>query len=250
MDEITETVSPPVREGARTKTRKGEQTRAQILDTALRLFRERGYEETTMRAVAEEAGVSLGNAYYYFKSKEHLIQAFYERTHHEHLAASRELLARERGLRERLLGVMKAKLDTIMPYHQFAGILFKTAADPKSPLNPFSDESLPVRQQSTELFTEVVTGSETRLTAELTAELPNLLWIYHMGIILFWIHDTSPGREKSYRLMERSVKLVLRLVSLFQFPLLRPFLRELLVMVADLRGGSPAASNETDPARA
>ena len=251
MDEMTETSSPPVREGARTKTRKGEQTRAQILDTALRLFRERGYEETTMRAVAEEAGVSLGNAYYYFKSKEHLIQAFYERTHHEHLAASRELLARERGLRERFLGVMRAKLDTIMPYHQFAGILFKTAADPKSPLNPFSDESLPVRQQATELFAEVVTGSETRLTAELTAELPNLLWVYHMGIVLYWIHDTSPGREKSYRLMERSVKLVLRLVSLFQFPLLRPFLRELLVMVADLRGGAPsAAPNEADPARA
>jgi hypothetical protein len=40
---------------------------------------------------------------------------------------------------------------------------------------------------------------------------------------------------KSYRLMERSVKLVLRLISLFQFPLLRPFLKELLTMVADLR---------------
>lgn len=233
------------------KRRKGEETRAHILETALRLFLNRGYEETTMRGIAEEAGVAVGNAYYYFKSKEHLIQAFYERTHHEHLAASREVLDRERGLRERLLGVMRAKLDTIMPYHQFAGILFKTAADPKSPLNPFSDESLPVRQQSTELFAEVVTGADTRLNAELTAELPNLLWIYHMGIILFWIHDTSPGREKSYRLMERSVKLVLRLVSLFQFPLLRPFLREMLVMVADLRGGAPtAASNETDPARA
>lgn len=241
----TETLVPV--ETGRTKTRKGEQTRAQILDTALRLFRERGYEETTMRAVAEEAGVSLGNAYYYFKSKEHLIQAFYERTHHEHLAASRELLAREKGLRERLLGVMRAKLDTIMPYHQFSGVLFKTAADPKSPLNPFSDESLPVRQQSTELFAEVVTGSETRLTAELTAELPNLLWVYHMGIILFWIHDKSPGCERSYRLMERSVKLVLRLVSLFQFPLLRPFLRELLVMVADLRGGGEEPAPATSP---
>lgn len=249
MEDLKTTETPAPAEAGRTKTRKGEQTRAQILDTALRLFRERGYEETTMRAVAEEAGVSLGNAYYYFKSKEHLIQAFYERTHHEHLAASREVLDRERGLRERFLGVMRAKLDTIMPYHQFAGILFKTAADPKSPLNPFSDESLPVRQQATELFAEVVTGSETRLTAELTAELPNLLWVYHMGIILFWIHDTSPGREKSYRLMERSVKLVLRLVSLFQFPLLRPFLRELLVMVADLRGGAPVP-NEADPARA
>ncbi|HEV7505407.1 MAG TPA: TetR family transcriptional regulator [Thermoanaerobaculia bacterium] len=217
------------------KTGKGEQTRAQILETALDLFRERGYEETTMRAIAESAGVSVGNAYYYFKSKEHLIQAFYARTHEEHLAASREVLLRERGLRERLLGVMRAKLDTIAPYRQFSGVLFKTAADPASPLNPFSVESQPVRQQSTDLFAEVITGGDTRLTPDLVAALPNLLWVYHMGIILYWIHDNSPGCAKSYRMMERSVRLVLRLISLFQFPLLRPFLKELLVLVTELR---------------
>jgi AcrR family transcriptional regulator len=217
------------------KRRKGEETRVLILETALDLFRERGYEETTMRAIAEAAGVAVGNAYYYFRSKEHLIQAFYARTHEEHLAASREVLDRERGLRERLLGVMRAKLDTIMPYHRFAGVLFKTAANPASPLNPFSEESLPVRRQATEIFAEVVAGSDTRLTAELAAELPNVLWIYQAGVILYWIHDTSPECVKSYRLMERSVKLVLRLISLFQFPLLRPFLRELLTLVAQLR---------------
>jgi len=217
------------------KTRKGEQTRAQILEAALELFRERGYDETTMRAIAERAGVAVGNAYYYFRSKEHLIQAFYERTHMEHLEASREILARERGLRERLLGVMRAKLDTIMPYHRFSGVLFKTAADPASPLNPFSEESRPTREQSTALFAEVVAGADTRLTPDLAAALPNLLWVYHMGIILFWIHDSSPGCARSYLLMERTVKLILRLVSLFQFPLLRPFLKELLGLVAELR---------------
>ena len=55
------------------KRPKGEQTRAKILESALALFMERGYEETTMRAVAEEAKVSLGNAYYYFESKEELV---------------------------------------------------------------------------------------------------------------------------------------------------------------------------------
>ncbi|MCZ9338186.1 TetR/AcrR family transcriptional regulator, partial [Streptomyces sp. TRM76130] len=45
---------------------KSEQTRALILETAMRLFQERGYDRTTMRAIAQEAGVSVGNAYYYF----------------------------------------------------------------------------------------------------------------------------------------------------------------------------------------
>ena len=55
------------------KTPKGQQTRSNILETALGLFQERGYDQTTMRAIATEAGVSLGNAYYYFASKEVLI---------------------------------------------------------------------------------------------------------------------------------------------------------------------------------
>jgi AcrR family transcriptional regulator len=231
MDEVT---APPPQDEK--KPGKGERTRAQILETALDLFRERGYEETTMRAIAERAEVSVGNAYYYFRSKEHLIQAFYEQSHLDHLAACREVLARERGLRERLAGVLRAKLDTSEPYHRFAGVLFKTAADPASPLNPFSPESEPVRRQAIELFAEVVSGADSRLTPELTAALPNLLWTYQMGIILFWIHDASPGCARSYRLMERSVKLVLRLISLFQFPLLRPFLKELLGLVGELQG--------------
>lgn len=233
MQDLAVTVEPK-------KRRKGEETRSQILETALDLFRERGYEETTMRAIADAAGVAVGNAYYYFKSKEHLIQAFYERTHQDHLAASREVLERERGLRERLVGVMQAKLDTIMPFHRFAGVLFKTAGNPLSPLNPFSDESQPIRQQSTALFAEVVTGADVRLTPELTAELPNLLWVYHMGVVLYWIHDSSPDCARSYRLMHRSVKLVLRLISLFQLPVLRPFLKELLIMVGALRGEAAA----------
>ena len=120
------------------RTTKGEQTRALILRTALDLFRERGYEETTMRLIAQEAGVAPGNIYYYFRSKEHLIQGFYALTLDEHVAAARPVLARETDLRARLLGVMRAKVETSEPYHRFSGILFKSAADPSSPLSPFS----------------------------------------------------------------------------------------------------------------
>ncbi|RSS84780.1 TetR/AcrR family transcriptional regulator, partial [Streptomyces sp. WAC02707] len=38
------------------KAPKSEQTRTLILETALRLFKERGYDKTTMRAIAQEAG--------------------------------------------------------------------------------------------------------------------------------------------------------------------------------------------------
>lgn len=217
------------------KTSKGEQTRAVILETALDLFRERGYEETTMRAIAERAGVALGNAYYYFRSKEHLIQAFYSRTHEERLAADMELLEREQDLRKRLLGIMHNMIKTTEPYHRFAGVLFRTAADPESPLNPFSPESESTRKASIALFAKLIEGSNAKIHKELKAELPYLIWLYHMGIVLFWIHDSSPGRARTYKLVNRTVDIVVKLIGLASHPLMRPVRRSALRLVSDLR---------------
>jgi AcrR family transcriptional regulator len=170
-----------------TKTVKGEQTKALILSTALEMLHERGYEATTMRAIAEKAGVSLGNAYHYFGSKDHLIQAFYHRIHEDHLQASLPALQKESSLKARLLSVMRLKIETMEPYHEFAGVLFQTAADPHSPLNPFAHESAPVRRDSIKLFEQLVEQTKARIPGDLRAELPYLLWLYHMGVVLFWI---------------------------------------------------------------
>jgi AcrR family transcriptional regulator len=226
-------------------TGKGERTRAIILDTALELFVERGFDATTMREIAERAGVSLGSAYYYFESKEHLIQALYARTHQEHLAACQEVLARERDLEPRLRGVMRAKIDTLRPYHRFAGVLFRTAADPASPLNPFSDASQPVRQQATHLFATVLDGQLPRAPAELRSALPQLLWTYHMGVVLYWIHDDSLDCAKSYRLAERSAAIVSQLIRLSSLALLRPLVRRVLELTAELGDARPAAEPTT-----
>lgn len=218
-----------------TERAKAVATRARILDAALALFRERGYEAATMRAIAERAGVSLGNAYYYFGSKEHLIQAFYSRTHAEHVAAVGDRLESMRDLRSRLLWVMRTKLETIEPYHPFAALLFRSAADPRSPLNPFSDESEPLRQEATALFARVVERARGPIAQDLRAELPGLLWLYHMAIVLFWIHDNSEGRWRTWKLMERSVDLVAKLIAVVSMPLMGPARKATLSLVRSLK---------------
>ena len=217
------------------KTEKGARTRQAILDAALELLREEGVEGTTMRAVAERAGVSVGNAYYYFKSKEHLVQGFYDLTHREHVEATRELLASETDFKERLRGVILAKLETAEPYHRLSGLLFKTAADPKSPLNPFSDESKEVRDEATAMMREVVEGSTQKVPADIAEELPELLWLYLMSIVLFWIHDESEGRARTRKLVDRTVDIVVRLVGLSRLPLMGPLRRNAIALVRDLR---------------
>jgi AcrR family transcriptional regulator len=237
-----------MRKKTTTRVSKGDQTKALILDTALEMFRERGYEQTTMRAIAKKAGVSLGNAYYYFSSKEFLIQAFYQRLHEDHLAVAVPALENEETLKARLLTVMRLKIETMTPYHQFAGVLFKTAAHPRSPLNPFSDESDPAREASIQLFGKVIEGTKTRIPKDLAAELPYLLWVYSMGIVLFWIHDQSPRHRRTYRLINRTVDLVDRLIHLASNPFMRPLRKQALKLVDELRDA--AESIDDDPGEA
>ncbi|MCG5215731.1 TetR family transcriptional regulator [Streptosporangium soli] len=215
--------------------RGSETTRELIVETALRLFRARGYEATTMRAIAAEAGVSVGNAYYYFASKEALVQAYYDRAQMEHEAACRELLATERSLEARLGGVLREWVRVSEPYHEFAVKFFKHAAEPTNPLSPFSAESTPARESSIEIYRQVVQGSTDRMDAELREELPELLWLMQMGVVLFWVHDTSPDCTRTFHLIDRTVPLVGRLVRLSHLPGMRGVARDFIETVQELR---------------
>jgi AcrR family transcriptional regulator len=219
----------------RPRRARGEQTRQLILETALRLFRERGYAETTMRAIAKEAGVAVGNAYYYFDSKEHLIQGFYDNNQKAHRVAADGVLAAETDLAARLRGVLHAGIDVNAPYHSFAATFFKTAAEPSSPLSPFSAESSPAREAAIAIFRDVVDDSSAKLDPELRKELPELLWLGWMGVVLFWVHDKSPGQRRTRRLIDGAVPLVDRLVGLSRLRVLRPALRQILALLDTIR---------------
>ncbi len=216
-------------------TARAEQTRSAIVEAAIRLFRERGYDAATMRAIASAAGVSTGNAYYYFSSKEDLIQEFYLRSHAEHAAACRDLLDRDDDFGARLRGTVRSLIDVLNPYHAFAASFYKNAAEPTSPLSPFSKESSSARDASIALYGAVVSGSSARIDRELRAELPELLWLYSLGVVLFWVYDTSPGRARTYRLIDATVPLVDRLISLARVPVLRGTARELVALIQELR---------------
>jgi len=149
------------------------------------------------------------------------------------------VFGKESSLKGRLLSVMRLKIDTLEPYHEFAGVLFQTAADPHSPLNPFAHASASVRRDSIKLFEELVGQTKARIPNDLRAELPYLLWLYHMGIILFWIHDSSRKRARTYHLIDQTVDLLDKLISLASNPLMRPVRKRALKMVIELRDLEP-----------
>ena len=72
----------------------------------------------------------------------------------------------------------------------------------------------------------MVEQTKARIPNDLRAELPYLLWLYHMGIILFWIHDTSRKSARTYRLIDQTIDLLDKLISLASNPLMRPVRKE------------------------
>lgn len=62
---------------------KGRRRREEILETAVALFTERGYEATTTQDLADAVGMRKGGLYYYFESKEELLFRALLRNHEE-----------------------------------------------------------------------------------------------------------------------------------------------------------------------
>jgi AcrR family transcriptional regulator len=57
---------------------RGRDTRSRLRELALQLFAEQGYEQTSLREIAERLGVTKAALYYYFKSKEDIVRSLVE----------------------------------------------------------------------------------------------------------------------------------------------------------------------------
>src|SRR4028119_2412496 len=62
-----------------TQEERSEKSKQQILDAALRRFSHKGYGATSVRDIAEEAGLSKGNVYHHFPDKEAIFRALIDR---------------------------------------------------------------------------------------------------------------------------------------------------------------------------
>src|ERR1700719_3104137 len=64
----------PVR-GMSARAAQAERTRQQILETAQRLFAERGYDATSLQMIADEMGLTKAAVYYHYRAKSDILHA-------------------------------------------------------------------------------------------------------------------------------------------------------------------------------
>src|SRR5262249_25268526 len=207
--------------------------RDRILKAALEMFHTRGFESTTMRDIAAEADMATGAAYYYFDSKDAIVMAFYDRARLEMEPKLEEALEGTRDLKERLRRVIQVKLDYFAPSRKLLGAL-SGHTNPQYPLSPFSEETREIREHDIGFFTRALEGSKTTGPKDLKKHLPVLLWMYQMGIILFWINDSSRGQAKTQILLQKSLDIVTRLIRLSSLPLTGPIRRSVTQLMDTL----------------
>ncbi|MGC5701036.1 TetR family transcriptional regulator [Pseudomonas sp. NFXW11] len=91
-----------------------ESARGKLLQTAAHLFRNKGYERTTVRDLASAVGIQSGSIFHHFKSKDDILRAVMQETIHYNTALMRAELAEAGSVRERVLALIRCELQSIM----------------------------------------------------------------------------------------------------------------------------------------
>ena len=214
---------------------KSDDTRAKITETAIESFRERGYDQTTIRLIADQAGISVGNAYYYFPTKNHLVQELYLRVQGDHLERAQAAFGSSTDVAHRLEVALLSGLDATGPYHDSAPGFLAAAIAPTSAVSPFGADAAEPRAMAIQVFQEVVDGSTNAIPADLKRELPELLWLAYMGLTLFWVYDNSEGQARSRTLARGASKLLGAVLPLARLPFARGIVNQALDLIRAAR---------------
>jgi AcrR family transcriptional regulator len=217
-------------------TSRAEDTRRKIYEAAMELFREKGFEETTMRDIAAKAGVALGGAYYYFSSKDAIVLAFYREMQETSTPLVGGALTDKKKLKDRIRAVLDQRLKLLAPNRKFCAALFRHAPDGADPLSPFSEDSRLIRDAAIEQMRVALEGGDVKIPADLRPRLPYLLWLYQMALIMFWLYDRSPDQQRTQRLMEKSLGLLVNLLRISSLPLMKPLRKTALELVEAASG--------------
>src|SRR5215212_8002081 len=230
----------------RALTPKARRTRGRILEAALMLFTEKGYEATTMRDVAREARASLGLAYRYFSSKEEFALALYMRLAEETEEWARDGLAGG-TVAERFERVMVAKLDQVSPHRGPLAALLSRALDPNSPISALGEGTSAVREKMGGVFLEVVRGASDAPREKQAREIGKVLYALHLAILLYWFHDWTPGARATRDLVGSAREALRYLRPALRLPPMSRVLSRLANALEDVSIGDPGSGGAGKP---
>jgi pyoverdine/dityrosine biosynthesis protein Dit1/AcrR family transcriptional regulator len=165
-------------------------SRLRVLEAAVELIGEGGYDATTVQQIAARAGVSVGLVCRYFPTKEHFALALYDR-----LASALEEWAKEMpagSVAERYAAVMEKKLELLEPHRRTLVALAARALDPRARAHVFGPGTEVVRSKVAGVFLLAACGATDAPSRDECARLARMLYGVHLLLVLLFLQDEDP----------------------------------------------------------
>jgi AcrR family transcriptional regulator len=198
MNMFTENVKPRRRGRPSGQTPQGAAAKNRLYAIAVKRIAKRGYESTTLRDVAKEAGVSVGLLYRYFPSKRAVIIALYDELSADY---ARQALAMPAGKwRDRFVFALRTSLSVLEPHRvALRGLVPVLVGDPDEGV--FARNAAFSRVRVQRVFEEAVVGATDAPTHTLAEAIGRLLYLVHLAVLLWWLLDKSSRQRATTALV-------------------------------------------------
>ena len=239
MNMFTKNVKLRRRGRPRGQSAQGAAARHRLYGTAIRMISERGYEATTLRGIAKEAGVSVGLLYRYFPGKQAVIIALYDELSQEF---ARQMAGMHHGRwRDRFLFALETSLRVLQPHRiTLRALIPILVGDPDDGVFAVSTAFSRLRVQ--QVFEDAVARSVDAPKPPLAAALGRLLYLVHLAVLLWWLLDKTPKQRATQALVGLTKQLLPSAALTLRLPPIRRFVVEMDQLIREGLIGSPAAA--------
>jgi AcrR family transcriptional regulator len=204
------------------RTAQGDLTKQKLFDTAVRLIGQHGFEKTTLREVADEAGVSVGLLYRYFPSKRAVVLALYDELSAEY---ARQASTMSPGKwRDRFVFALETSLAVLGPHRTPLKALVPVMVGDADE-GVFAAKTAFSRARVERVFQDAVSGGSDAPRPPLVAPLGRLLYLVHLGVLLWWLLDKSRDQRATKGLVALLRQLLPSAALALRLPTIRRFVQ-------------------------
>ncbi len=197
---------------------KKDNTKEMIFEKAIQIFLAHDFNKVTMRELAKECNLSLGAFYYHFKSKEEIISHFYKNSFEGHSKRFEKYLSTKAP--KNLIKVMTWICeDRFNEFQNYKSLLAPCSLNlnRNSPVSPWAEEHKEIRTKSIELFSKLSIHCLGISDSSLQIFFGKILWLHHLLIVAYWMHNYSPEND-GRAVLNESIKLWKWLIRFSKIP--------------------------------
>jgi AcrR family transcriptional regulator len=218
------------------RTAQGAAAKQRLYEIAVARMARHGYEMTTLRDVANDAGVSVGLLYRYFPSKRAVILALYEELTAEYVRATAAM--RPGKWRDRGLFALKSSLEVLEPHRAtLRGLVPVLVGDPDEGL--FGEHAAFSRVRVLGVFDRAVVEASDAPPRPLAEAIARLLYLLHLAVLLWWLFDKTVKQRATTALVQLLEGILPSAALTLRLPFVRRFVLSIDALLREALFGDP-----------